>query len=198
MGSGYLLRKFREIRGLTQNALGKKVDLDDVRIRQYELDIRSPRDEVLNNISSALNVNPEYFKEPTYPYDFEEVIRLLFKLEDSIPIAMRKVDIDGTPVHSLLFLGHNILKIDKTLEAWTEMQFKFMDDKISWEEYEDWKANWPDSLSEDYVFDSKGCKRTSYKEYIAQVQKMDDIQAAKESLAERKFRIAKEKVEQEE
>lgn len=65
MSSGYLFRKFRELRGLTQKALGKKVNLDDVRIRQYELDIRSPKDDVLNNISSALNVKPEYFKDPS-------------------------------------------------------------------------------------------------------------------------------------
>lgn len=198
MSSGYLFRKFRELRGLTQKALGKKVNLDDVRIRQYELDIRSPKEDVFNNISSALGVKPEYFKDPSYPYDFEEVIRLLFKLEDSIPIGISKVDIDGTPVHSLVFLGHNILKIDKTLEAWTQMQFKFMDEEISWEEYEDWKANWPDSLREDYEFNPEGSKNTSYKEYMAQVQKLDDIQATKESLAERKFRVAKNKIENEE
>ena len=196
MSSGYLFRKFRELRGLTQKALGKKVNLDDVRIRQYELDIRSPKDDVLNNISSALNVKPEYFKDPSYPYDFEEVIRLLFKLEDSIPIGIRKVDINGTPVHSLVFLGHNILKIDKTLEAWTQMQFRFMDGEISWEEYEDWKANWPDSLREDYQFNPVGSKNTSYEEYMGQVQRLDDMQAAKESLAERKFRVAKNKVEE--
>jgi len=196
MSSGYLFRKFRELRGLTQKALGKKVNLDDVRIRQYELDIRSPKDDVLNNISSALNVKPEYFKDPSYPYDFEEVIRLLFKLEDSIPIGIRKVDINGTPVHSLVFLGHNILKIDKTLEAWTQMQFRFMDGEISWEEYEDWKANWPDSLREDYQFNPEGSKNTSYEEYMGQVQRLDDMQAAKESLAERKFRVAKNKVEE--
>jgi len=198
MSSGYLFRKFRELRGLTQKALGKKVNLDDVRIRQYELDIRSPKDDVLNNISSALNVKPEYFKDPSYPYDFEEVIRLLFKLEDSIPIGIRKVDINGTPVHSLVFLGHNILKIDKTLEAWTQMQFRFMDGEISWEEYEDWKANWPDSLREDYQFNPEGSKNTSYEEYMGQVQRLDDMQAAKESLAERKFRVAKNKVEEKE
>lgn len=33
---------------------------------------------------------------------------------------------------------------------------------------------------------------------MAQVQKLDDIQAAKESLAERKFRVAKNKIENEE
>lgn len=50
---------------------------------------------------------------------------------------MREMDIDDTPVHSIVFLAHNILTIDNTLEAWTKKQFKFMDCDIILEEYED-------------------------------------------------------------
>lgn len=39
------------------------------------------------------------------------------------------------------FLGHNILKIDKTLEVWTMKQFEFMDGEITIEKYADWKIN---------------------------------------------------------
>lgn len=184
MSSGYLIKKFRKLRGLTQKALGLKTELDDVRIRQYELDLRSPKDDTLTAISDALSVKPDYFKDPVYPYSFEEVIRLLFKLEDSIPMGMRKVDIDGTKVHSVVFLGHNILKIDQALEAWTKMQFRFMDGEITLEEYEDWKANWPDSMREDYVFKPQNKKQTSYKEYIDKVQRMDDRQAKEEKRAD--------------
>lgn len=194
MSSGYLFRKFRELRGLTQKALGTMINLDDVRVRQYELDKRNPKDDVLDNISNALGVKSDYFKDPSYPYNYEEVMRLLFKLEDSIPMAMSKVDVDGTPVHSIVFLGHNILKIDKTLEAWTKKQFEFMDGEITFEEYEDWKANWPDSLSDDYKFDRQLGRETSYKEYIDKVQKLDDKQALKESLAAQRYRLDEKKV----
>lgn len=193
MSSGYLFRKFRELRGLTQKALGIIIDLDDVRVRQYELDKRNPKDDVLEKISEALKVKPEYFKDPIYPYSYEEVIRLLFKLEDSIPMAMRKVDIGGTPVHSIVFLGHNNLKIDKTLEAWTKKQFEFMNGEITLEEYEDWKANWPDSLSENYKFDRLDGKETSFKEYMDHVQKQVDKQASKKALAEQRYRMAEKK-----
>jgi len=194
MASGYLFRKFRELRGLTQKALGSMINLDDVRVRQYELDKRNPKDDVLENISKALNVKPEYFKDPVYPYSFEEVIRLLFKLEDSIPMAMGKVHAPGIqPVHSVVFLGHNILKIDKTLEAWAKKQREFMDGEITHEEYEDWKANWPDSLEDDYVFDRQEGKETSFQEYIDKVQAFDDAQARQERLAERRYRLAEKK-----
>ncbi len=46
-----------------------------------------------------------------------------------------------------------------------------MDEEISWEEYEDWKANWPDSLSEDYIFDKKSFKHSTYKKYIDKFKK---------------------------
>ena len=63
-----LIRKFRELRRINQKALGDRMHLDDVKIRQYELDIRTPKEDVLENISTALHVNKEYLKEPDYPY----------------------------------------------------------------------------------------------------------------------------------
>lgn len=197
MASGYLFRKFRELRGLTQKILGDKVNLGDVRIRQYELDMRNPKDDILEDISKALDVKPEYFKDPEYPYDYEEVIRLLFKLEDSIPMAISKSKVDGTDIHTVMLLGRNILKIDHALKSWMQMQNRFMDGEVTWEEYEDWKANWPDSLDENYKFNRQNGASTSYKEYIDRVQKEDDIATKKETLAERRFRVAQEKVKRE-
>lgn len=197
MASGYLFRKFRELRGLTQKILGDKVNLGDVRIRQYELDMRNPKDDILEDISKALDVKSEYFKDPEYPYDYEEVIRLLFKLEDSIPMAISKSKVDGTDIHTVMFLGRNILKIDHALKSWMQMQNRFMDGEVTWEEYEDWKANWPDSLDENYKFNRQNGASTSYKEYIDRVQKEDDLSAKKESVAGRRFRLAQEKVKRE-
>ncbi|MCQ9209405.1 helix-turn-helix domain-containing protein [Granulicatella seriolae] len=185
MASGYLFKKFRELRGLTQKILGDKVNLSDVRIRQYELDMRNPKDDTLYNIAEALDVKPEYFKDPAYPYDFNEVVRLLFKLEDSIPMAIGKSRMADTEIHTVAFLGHNILKMDQALNAWRQMQNRFMDEEITWEEYEDWKANWPDSMDENYKFNRQNGASTSYKKYIDRAQRQDDKQAFLESMAEK-------------
>lgn len=75
MSLGKLIKKFRELRKITQKALGDRIHLDDVRIRQYELDIRTPKDDVLENISTALHVNKEYLKEPDYPYTEHDLMR---------------------------------------------------------------------------------------------------------------------------
>lgn len=78
---------------------------------------------------------------------------------------------------------------------WTQMQFKFMDGKISCKEYEDWKANWPDSLQEGYDFDKEHNRQTNYKEYMEKVKRQDDLKAAQESLAEKRFKTAQKKAE---
>lgn len=180
MASGYLLRKFRELRGLTQKEVGEDSNLNDVRIRQYELDLRTPKEETLNDISEALDVNPEYLKDPVYPYNYEQIIRTLFKLEDSVPMAIGQVDVNGSKVCAPIFLGHNIMNINTALDSWARKQFEFMDGKITLEEYEDWKANWPDSTKEDYVPNIINKKQISYDEYLAEIQARDEIQARNE------------------
>ncbi|MEG0249602.1 MAG: helix-turn-helix transcriptional regulator [Peptostreptococcus sp.] len=145
MKIGRLLKKFRELRGLTQKKLGEKTNLDDVRIRQYELNIRSPKEDVLNNISSALDINPEYFKEAQYPYSNEDVIRLLFKMEDSIPLSISSIVIDSKrdiSLNGVFFLGEDIKSFNHALEEWRDMQNKYKSEEITSEEYEIWKANW--------------------------------------------------------
>ena len=63
-----------------------------MRIRQYELDIRTPKDDVLKKISTALHVNKDYLKEPAYPYTEHDLMRFLFKLDDSIEVKIRPVN----------------------------------------------------------------------------------------------------------
>jgi len=150
-----LIKKFRELRRITQKALGDRTHLDDVRIRQYELDIRTPKDDVLENISTALHVNKEYLKEPNYPYTEHDLIRFLFKLDDSIEVKIRPVILnDEDPEYTttgIYFGSEAILRIRNMLEQWQEMKEKYENNEITKEALQDWKANYPDSLKKDYV-----------------------------------------------
>ena len=47
--------------------------------------------------------------------------------------------------------------------------------KITLEEYEDWKANWPDSTKKDYVPNIINKKHISYDEYLAEIQARNEI-----------------------
>ncbi|MFT4444679.1 helix-turn-helix domain-containing protein [Parvimonas sp. G1967] len=122
MSLGKLIKKFRELRRITQKALGDRIHLDDVRIRQYELDIRTPKDDILENISATLHINKDYLKEPNYPYMEHDLMRFLFKLDDSIEVNIRPVilnDEDSEYTTTGIYFGSEaILRIRGMLEQW--------------------------------------------------------------------------------
>ncbi len=132
MSLGKLIKKFRELRRITQKALGDRIHLDDVRIRQYELDIR---------ISAALHVNKEYLKEPDYPYTEHDLMRFLFKLDDSIEVNIRPVILnDEDPEYTttgIYFGSEAILRIRNMLEQWQEMKDKYENNEITKEALQD-------------------------------------------------------------
>lgn len=68
---------------MTQVKLGEKTGLNDTGIRHYELDIRTPKEDISNKITGALKINKVYLYEGDYPYNIEDIIRLLFKIDDS-------------------------------------------------------------------------------------------------------------------
>ena len=132
---GKLIKKFRELRRITQKALGDRIHLDDVRIRQYELDIRTPKDDVLENISAALHINKDYLKEPDYPYTEQDLMRFLFKLDDSIKVNIRPVILnDEEPEYTntdIYFGSEAILRIRNMLEQRQEMKEKYENNERS-------------------------------------------------------------------
>ncbi|MFM1601685.1 helix-turn-helix transcriptional regulator [Helcococcus ovis] len=164
MSLGKLIKKFRELRRITQKALGDRIHLDDVRIRQYELDIRTPKDDVLEKISAVLHVNKEYLKEPDYPYTEHDLMRFLFKLDDSIKVKIRPVILnDEDPEYTttgIYFGSEAILRIRNMLEQWQEIKEKYENNEITKEALQDLKANYPDSLKKNYVpFEKSNIKR---------------------------------------
>lgn len=129
------------------------------------LNIRTPKDNVLENISAALHVNKEYLKEPDYhPYTEHDLMRFLFKLDDSIEVNIRPVILnDEDPEYTttgIYFDSEAILRIRNTLEQWQEMKEKYENNEITKEALKDCKANYPDSLKKDYVpFEESNLKR---------------------------------------
>ena len=86
MAVGKRIRFFRRLRSMTQKELGKAVGFSSrtasVRIAQYEIGARTPKLELLKQISDALNISADALTTP----DLENVTCLmhtLFALEDS-------------------------------------------------------------------------------------------------------------------
>lgn len=168
MSLGTIIKKFRDLRGITQKALGDRTHLDDVRIRQYELDIRTPKENILEDISSSLHINKDYLKEPNYPYSEEDLIRFLFKLDDTIEVNIRPItvtDDSDMTINGIYFGSEAILRINLILEEWKKMKEKYVNGEITLEALEDFKANYPDSIKKGYEIFEEG-KKKRYKNEI--------------------------------
>jgi len=68
MPIGERIKKIRNKRGMTQKELGVAAGFNiknaSVRIAQYELDIRTPKEKTLANIADALKVSPKTLENP--------------------------------------------------------------------------------------------------------------------------------------
>lgn len=130
-GIGCLIRKFRKIKNLTQKQVGNMLNSSDVRIRQYELGLRKPKEKILKDISDALEINHEYLSNPTYPYSKKDIIEILFKAEDTISIS--------TINNGIVFKD---IEMSKMISDWKIMQEKLNNGEISMLEYDLWKATY--------------------------------------------------------
>lgn len=66
----------------------------------------------MENISAALHVNKEYLKEPDYPYTEHDLMRFLFKLDDSIEVNIRPVILnDEDPEYTTTGVSISVVRL---------------------------------------------------------------------------------------
>ena len=80
MTIGKKIKMIRTLKGLTQKELGYMVGLTDVRIRQYEIDARTPKEDLINQFAKALDVSPLFFTDHSIDTP-EDIMHALFELE---------------------------------------------------------------------------------------------------------------------
>ena len=81
-------------------------------------------------------------------------MRFLFKLDDSIEVNIRPVqlsDDSDMTVLGVYFGSEAILRNNLMLEQWQKRKEKYDNNEITKEALENWKANYPESLKKDYV-----------------------------------------------
>ena len=72
-------RTAKQNNNMTQKALGETVQLSDVRIRQYELDMRTPKEKVLQEIADSTGFDIRYFTDHVLDTPID-VMHALFEL----------------------------------------------------------------------------------------------------------------------
>ena len=146
MAIGERIRYIRNLRNVTQKRLGMAIGFDektaDVRMAQYESGTRSPKEKLVNDIASALDVSPRALDVPEID-SYVGLAHTLFALEDIY--GLRVGEIDGEVCLRLDKLkGSTYLSMFKFFRAWNEVAARFKSGEITEEEYNQWRYRYPE------------------------------------------------------
>lgn len=167
MTVGAKIKKIRIFRNMSQKDLASHLDLGpkgDNRLAQYETNYRVPKEDLLKQIATALDVNPLTLRDVSGE-NAEEIMEILFWMEEANPGAIRlfrmeKADFDSEepvayypdsdrwPAHAPvgMYFGSGIL--DGFMKEWQFRKEELATGTISKEEYFEWKIGWPYTCDE--------------------------------------------------
>ena len=145
MAIGERIRFFRNKKGVTQKYLGQVVGFPersaDVRMAQYETGSRTPKADLTRTLAGFFEVSTDALTVPDIDSDIG-LMHTLFALEDIRGLTIGEIG------------GEICLKLDKSkgktyvdmlemLSAWAEQAKKLEAGKITREDYDRWRYNYP-------------------------------------------------------
>ena len=151
MAVGDRIKRIRQFRGLTQKELGKLVGFDektaDIRIAQYESGTRKPKEDLINKLAEALEVNPCSIGEPE-EYTREDVMFSLFELDEQYRLSLKDIPDDEYPemIHKAIHIDD--MPLEEFLTEWATRKKELAEGIISKSEYMEWKLNWPSTAGD--------------------------------------------------
>lgn len=145
MAIGERIGFFRKKRGMTQKYLGQKIGFPersaDVRMAQYEVGSRKPKEDVTSALAEALDVSPRALNVPDID-SLLGVAHTLFALEDIYGLAIAKED-GSYCLEPNIFKSPRASEIQTFMKAWYEMEAKRKTGEITQEEYDRWRYHYP-------------------------------------------------------
>lgn len=168
MTLGERIKRIRTFRHMTQKELGIKCGFSentaDVRIRQYESNSKIPKNDTLQVIAKALSVNERALGN----YDSgctEDILETLFWLEEATVIELFNFQKEYSSEEDWLYKASyndfhytnsiaptgfvfSGLLINDFIAEWFLRYQELKRNDITYDEYFDWKLNWPLSCDE--------------------------------------------------
>lgn len=152
MTLGEKIRKYRQLKGLTQKELGEKIGFSsataDSRIRKYESNLMAPKDDIRGRLMEVLDVDASALSDVNIQ-SAEDIMQVLFLLEEICDMKIERT----TEKTSLTFNNSNkdIALLISYLYAWHTQKQKLpnsdMDNAGEAQIlYEKWKARFPRDL----------------------------------------------------
>ena len=139
MNTGERLQTARKVRGMTQREVGLEMHYpyfsSDVRIAQYENNIRTPSDETVEKLAQVLKVSKSALVGPQ-GYTRSDVMRMLYEMEEQgyrIEIQRYK--------NQLVIVIHNDDLYD-LLKEWRKVKNRLKAGRITQKDYLIWKLTW--------------------------------------------------------
>ena len=139
MTVGKQIKYYRKLRGFTQRELAAAVGLsakkDDVRIAQYEAEIRKPKAERRMQLAKALHISPAALEVPNVD-TLVGIMHILFVLERDYGFKIGWHDEELRI--GLADVTDKVLR--KGLEEWAEQNRKLAQGVLTKEDYLQWEA----------------------------------------------------------
>lgn len=143
MSVGKRIKKYRQLRKLSQKELGIMTRMSEPTIRNYELENRNPSIEQLQKIADALEIS--YFALANPDIDsYHGIMHTLFKLEEVAGITPY---INEGEVYLKIKNDTMNSSIIKYIKEWDKVYKQFLNGEITEEDYEEWKITFPEYIA---------------------------------------------------
>ena len=141
MAIGQRIKFFRNRKGVTQKQLGEILGFcgktSDVRIAQYESEARVPKIDLVKEKAGIFDVSTHTLNVSNID-TYIGLMHTLFTLEDVYGLKISKIN--GELCLCLDKSNHdNYTSLFNMFQAWRQMSAKLEQDKISKEEYDQWR-----------------------------------------------------------
>ena len=133
MAIGERIRFLRNLHGATQKWLGIKLGFSEktaeTRVGQYEIGVRTPKDDMIKDIAKIFGVSPQVIKLPDIDNYYGLTINML---DDEFCLTLNRDNPSYFPMYDML-------------RAWNKIARKYRNGEITKKEYDNWRYNYPES-----------------------------------------------------
>lgn len=139
------IRFFRKARRMTQTQLGLLLGFPkqsaSVRLAQYETGSRTPKADLTAAMAQALGVSPQALTVPDIDSDIG-LMHTLFALEDRYGLTADEIG-GNICLRVDKNQGTDAVRLCKMLRSWNQTAAMLRADKISHEDYDQWRYRYP-------------------------------------------------------
>ena len=144
MKIGGIIKRMRELRGMTQQDLGELVGFPArnaaTRIAQYETNYRIPKKDMAEKIAKELGISPFALAEPDFE-SYYSLFQALIALEDTYNANPSITD--GQPTLAFGSTPREQKDINDFILRWREVKQSYDTGEITRDEYDEWRYSYP-------------------------------------------------------